>query len=476
MKKILLISGLLFILASCTKDLSKLNIDSKNPVIVPSETLFSNAQLNLANDLATPNVNVNIWRMIAQHWTETTYTDESNYDLSTRPIPQSWWHTMYRDVLKNFEEAKKLIATDVTDANVKKNELAIAEIMEVFSYHYIVTTFGDIPYSDALDFNKVQPVYDDAKTVYDALITRLDAAIANLNTSAESFGSADLLYGGNVAAWKKFANAIKLKMGIVIADSDPAKSKSMIEAAYAGAFTSNSDNAVFQFLTAPPNTNPVWVNLVQSGRKDFVAANTLVNAMKALNDPRIPLYFTVDGGGVGYTGGIYGASNNYATFSKPSLTLQEPEFPYTFMDYSEVEFILAEAAARGMSVGGTAEFHYNKAITASITEWGGTNANAVLYLAQPSVAYTTATGTYKQKIGTQKWIALYEHGHDAWTDWRRLDYPQLVKPVDALSAIPLRYFYPVSEQNLNGANVAAAVAKLSGGQDVVSVKLWFDKF
>jgi hypothetical protein len=476
MKKIVLISGVLFTLASCTKDLSKLNTDPKNPVIVPSATLFSNAELNLANDLATPNVNLNIWRMIAQHWTETTYTDESNYDLSTRPIPQSWWHTMYRDVLKNFEEAKTLLASDVTDAAIKKNQLAIAEILEVFSYHYIVTTYGDIPYSEALDFNKVQPKFDDAKTVYDALIARLDAAIANLNTSAESFGSADLLYGGDVAAWKKFANSIKLKMGIVIADSDPAKSKTMIEGAYAGAFKSNSDNAVFQFLTAPPNTNPVWVNLVQSGRKDFVAANTLVDAMKALNDPRIPLYFTTDGTGVGYTGGIYGHSNNYASFSKPALTIQEPDFPYIFMDYSEVEFILAEAAARGMSVGGTAESHYNSAIIASITEWGGTNVQATAYLAQPAVAYTTAAGTYKQKIGTQKWIALYEHGHDAWTDWRRLDYPVLVKPVDALSDIPLRYFYPVSEQNLNGANVASAVAKLVGGKDVVNVKLWFDKF
>jgi Starch-binding associating with outer membrane len=475
MKKILLISGLLFTLASCTKDLSKLNIDPKNPVNIPSATLFSNAQLNLANDLATPNVNVNIWEMISQYWTETTYTDESNYDLSTRPIPQTWWHTLYRDVLKNFEEAKTLLVTDVTDAAVQKNQLAIAEIMEVFSYHYIVTTFGDIPYSEALDFNKVQPVYDDAKTVYDALIARLDAAIGNLNTSADSFGDADLLYGGDVAAWKKFANSIKLKMGILIADSDPAKSKTMIESAAAGAFTSNSDNAAFQFLSAPPNTNPVWVNLVQSGRKDFVAANTLVNAMKALNDPRIPLYFTVDGGGVAYTGGIYGASNNFATYSKPSDDLQAPEFPYTFMSYSEVEFILAEAAARGMTVGGTAESHYNNAISASILQWGGTNASAIVYLAQPSVAYTTAAGTYKQKIGTQKWISLYGQGHDAWTDWRRLDYPQLVKPVDALSAIPVRYFYPVSEQNLNGANVASAVAKL-GGQDVVSVKLWFDKF
>jgi hypothetical protein len=378
--------------------------------------------------------------------------------------------------LKNFDEAKKVIATDVPDATVKKNELAIAEIMEVFTYHYIVTTFGDVPYTDALNFDIVQPKFDDAKTVYDALSARLDAAIANLNTAAGSFGGADLLYGGNVAAWKKFANSIKLKMGIVIADSDPAKSKTMIESAYAGAFTSNSDNAEFPFLTSPPNTNPVWVNLVQSGRHDFVGANTIVNQMKTLNDPRLPLYFTVDGGGVNYTGGTNGISSSYAVYSKPADALQAPDFPGTFMDYSEVQFILAEAAERGMSVGGTAQSHYNNAVTASITKWGGSGASATTYLAQPSVAYTTAAGTYKQKIGIQKWISLYMQGHDAWTDWRRLDYPQLVAPVDALSVIPLRFFYPVSEQNLNGANVASAVAKIPGGKDVVGAKLWFDKF
>jgi hypothetical protein len=326
-----------------------------------------------------------------------------------------------------------------------------------------------------LDFNIVQPKFDDAKTVYDALIARLDAAISNLNTSAKSFDGADLLFGGDVTAWKKFANSFKLRMGILIADSDPAKSKTVIESAAPGAFKSNDDNADFPFLSAPPNTNPVWVNLVQSGRKDFVAANTLVNAMKALNDPRIPLYFTKDAAG-GYTGGIYGDNNNYATFSKPSETIQEPDFPGLIMSYSEVEFILAEAVERGMNVGGTAKDHYDKAITASITEWGGSAAEATAYLAQPSVAYATATGTYKQKIGTQKWISLFEHGLEAWTDWRRLDYPHLVAPPSALSVIPLRYFYPVSEQNLNGANVATAVAKLPGGKDVVGVKLWFDKF
>ncbi|HLG39845.1 MAG TPA: SusD/RagB family nutrient-binding outer membrane lipoprotein [Chitinophagaceae bacterium] len=474
MRKILIIFVLLAVVSSCKKDLTSLNVNPKAASSVPSYTLFSNAQLNLANVLATPNVNINIWRMIAQHWTETTYPDESNYDLGTRNIPQNWFHALYRDVLKNFDEAKKLIPTDVIEPVAQKNQLAIVEIMQVFTYHYLVSTFGNIPYTDALNIDNTQPKYDDAATIYGALMTRLNTAIADLNTSGESFGSSDLLYGGDVAKWKKFANSFKMKMGIIMADYDAAGSKAAVEAAAAGAFTSNADNAAFQFLTAPPNTNPVWVNLVQSGRKDFVAANTLVDAMKALSDPRVPLYFTTDNTGIGYTGGIYGANNNYATFSKPEDAILEPDFPTWLMDYAEVEFILAEAVERGYAVGGTAASHYNAAVTASIEFWGGSALDATTYLALPAINYATAAGTYKQKIGTQKWIALYERGHDAWTEWRRLDYPALVAPPAAVTTIPIRYTYPVSEQNLNKTNYDVASAAIGGDQ--VATKLWFDKF
>jgi hypothetical protein len=475
MRKLIIISALLVLITSCTKDLTHLNVNPKAASSVPSYTLFSNAQLNLANNLATPNVNQNIWRLIAQHWTETTYPDESNYDLNTRNIPQNWFHALYRDVLKNFEESRNLIPGDVLEPVQQKNELAIVEIMEVFTWHYLVATFGNIPYTESLSLDNLQPKYDDAATIYGNLMTRLNTAIANLDVSGASFGDADLLYGGDVAKWKKFANSFKLKMAMMMADYDAASSKTNAEAAAAaGVFTSNGDNAMFLFLAAPPNTNPVWVNLVQSGRKDFVAANTLVNAMKAVNDPRIPFYFTPDNTGVGYTGGIYGASNNYATYSKPSDDIQVPDFPTWFMDYAEVEFLLAEAKERGYNITGTAAQHYNNGVTASIQFWGGSAGDATTYLAQPAVNYATAAGTYKQKIGVQKWFALFERGHDAWTEWRRLDAPVLVAPPNAVTAIPVRYTYPVSEQNLNKANYDAAASAIGG--DNVTSKLWFDKF
>ena len=144
------------------------------------------------------------------------------------------------------------------------------------------------------------------------------------------------------------------------------------------------------------------------------------------------------------------------------------------MGYDEVEFFLAEAVARGYNVGGTADTHYNNAITASILWWGGSAVQAAAYLAQPSVAYATAAGNYKQKIGTQKYLALYTRGWDEWIEVRRLDYPVLVAPSSALTAFPVRYTYPVNEQNLNTTNYNAAATAIGG--DKVITKLFWDKF
>jgi hypothetical protein len=474
MKKIFFIITLIILATGCTRNLSELNVDPKNPSTAPSKAFFTNAQRTLMNTLTSSNVNLNIYRLIVQYWQETTYTDESNYDLATRSINDAVWNALYRDVLRDLQEAKTLIPKDVNGADLVQNQLAITDIMQVAAWYYLVTTFGNIPYTEALDINKPFPKYDDAKTIYNDLLTRLDADIAKLKITAESFGGADIIYEGNVTAWKKFANSLKLKMGMTIADADNAKAKSTVESAVAGGvFTSNADNAEFPYLGAPPNTNPIWVDLVQSGRKDFVAASTIINEMKTRSDPRLEDYFTVDANG-GYSGGNPGASSNYATFSKPDEAITTPDFPALLLDYSEVEFLLAEAVERGYTVGGTAATHYNNGITASSLYWGVPAPEVTAYLAQSSVNYATATGNYKQKIGTQKWIALYNRGWDEWIEWRRLDYPQLTPAVDATTVIPRRYPYPVNEQNVNRINFEEAAAAIGG--DNVATKLWWDKF
>jgi hypothetical protein len=476
MKKIFIAIASMAILLSC-EDLTELNDNPKRTDIAPAGSLLASAEKSLIDNLSSTNVNQNIFRLVAQYWTETTYTDEANYDLGTRNIPQNWWHALYRDVLQDLRDAKRIAGESSVEAGVKQNQLAIAEILEVYTWSVLVNTFGDIPYTNALKVTAspddiLQPEYNDAAEIYTDLISRLTSAVASLDPALESWGQNDLFYAGDVAKWVKLGNSMMLKLGMTLADVNEGLARSTVEAAAPNVFASNEDNAVFTYLAAPPNTNPVWVDLVQSGRKDFVAANTIVDTLVYMEDPRIPAFFTIDADG-GYTGGTYGASNNYATFSKPGDEIDNPDFPGTLMDYSEVEFFLAEAAERGFNVPGTAEEHYTQAIRASMESWGITDETAIeTYLSRPDVDYQSAPGDFRQKIGFQKWIALYNRGYDAWTEWRRLDAPELVAPPDAFSDVPLRFTYPVSEQNLNTNNYDEVVQKI--GEDDVSVPLFWD--
>ncbi|MBB6609971.1 SusD/RagB family nutrient-binding outer membrane lipoprotein [Pontibacter sp. Tf4] len=473
MKKLIICLFSLVFMASCVDDLDEYNYDSKKATAVPAETLFTGATKNLTDVLTTPNVNTNNYRFYVQHWTSTQYLDEPRYNMTSRIIPQNMWTTLYRDVLNDLKEAKRLVSEDPTLLEaVKNNQLAQIEIMEVYTWSVLVNTFGDVPYTEALDPLNALPKYDDAQTVYNDILARLDVAIKKITPGADGFGTGDIIYEGNMNQWFRFGNSLQLKLGMVIADVDNAKAKTLVEdAVEAGVFIDNDDNAAFEYLPAPPNNNPISSNVKGplSTREDYVAANTLVDVMNALNDPRRDEYFTtVDGA---FVGGKYGFPNNFATHSTVSAKIADPTFEALLMDYSEVRFLLAEAVERGYAVGGTAQEHYNEGIIASIEYWGGTRTEALAYIAQPNVNYLTAPGDWRQKIGTQEWIALYNRGYDAWLTWRRLDAPTLLPPVEGL-IVPTRLIYPVNEQTLNPENNRSAASAIGG--DDSSTKLWWD--
>ncbi|HTI12935.1 MAG TPA: SusD/RagB family nutrient-binding outer membrane lipoprotein [Puia sp.] len=495
MKKIAIIAvASAFILGACQKNLTNLNIDTKNPVNAPSYALFTNGQKYMTDWLTTSSVDYNITDLIAQYWTETTYTDESNYNLGNRDIPRNFWNKLYNDALNNYVQAKKLIPTDVTDPDQARNELDITDIMEVYTYYYLVNTFGNIPYTEANNIDKYPfPKYDDAKTIYADLLTRLDSSIAGLNTGAASFGAADILYGGDVTAWKKFANSLKLKMAMLLADTDPSTANTKVNEAIAGGvFQSNADNALFVYTGVTPNANPIWVDVIQSNRNDYVIAKTLLNPMVTFNDPRRTAYYTNEhsGSDKGGSVGDNNTWNNYSNIYWGSVkgTIVDPAAPSDYLDYAEVSFLLAEAVERGF-ISGSAATYYNNAVTASIEYWGGSAADAATYLAQPDVAYATAPGGvgagnigstgvsttsvhWKQAIGMQKYLALYVRGLDAWTEIRRLLYPAMAVPTTPKSPFPWRYTYPSNEQTANGDAYKAAVTAM-GGQDAVTVKLFW---
>ncbi|HYK76417.1 MAG TPA: SusD/RagB family nutrient-binding outer membrane lipoprotein [Daejeonella sp.] len=475
MRKSIIFFISLLSLVACKKDLSTLNVETKRPAAVPAPTLFSYATKQLSDVLTSASVNTNVFRFTVSHWAMSVYQDEAQYDFSTRNIPQGWWTIMYRNVLQNLKQSSDLIKADATlVAGEKANKLAILDIMQVYAFSVLVNSFGNVPYSEALDQTKMFPKYDDAKTISLDLIKRLNNDISQLNASSAAFKSSeDLIYRGNVDKWIKFGNTLRMKLGIILADVDNETAKAAVEASAAAAISSPADNGSFTYLAAAPSQSPLYVDIVTGGRADYVAANDLMSKLTALSDPRKSQFFGTSNAGI-YAGGVVGKVNTYADFSKPSAKVYAPDATTLLADYVEAEFYRAEAVERGYAVAGTAESHYNNAITASIIYWGGTAADAAAYLEQPAVAYSTASGTWREKIGTQKWIALYNRPYDGWTELRRLDFPKITAPVGAKSNFPTRFPYPNNEQQLNGASYTAAAAAIGG--DKVDVKLFWDKF
>ena len=253
MKKILITIFSLSVLFGCQSDeqYEDLNRDPKNPTDVAAEFLYNSATKSLVDQMTNTNVNNNIFRLLGQYWTETTYTDEANYDFTGRNIPQNHWSEMYRDVLLDFNTAKDVVNASALSQQQKNARLAQIEVLSIYTWQQLVDTFGDIPYTEALG-DETLPAYDDAEAIYLSLLDRLDATIPNL--TGTGFTSADNIYGGDMTAWNKFANSLKLKLGIRLSDFNTSLSQTIVEEAYsAGVFTSNADNAL-SICSAPSAT------------------------------------------------------------------------------------------------------------------------------------------------------------------------------------------------------------------------------
>lgn len=463
MKKLLITFIALSTLWSCQTDeqYEDLNRDPKNPTDVAADFLFTAASVNLADQLASPNVNLNISRFIAQYLTATTYLDEPNYDLNNRNIPQNHWSILYRNVLFNLQDAKERVqANENLSAEQKSARVGQIGVLEVYAWQILVDTFGDIPYTEALNGKEnAQPAYDDAATIYNDLLSRLETAHTNLG-AGQGFSGSDVIYHGDMAKWQKFANSLQVRLAARTDNWGEVE-----EAVGRGVFDSNADNATMEYQSSPPNTNPLWVDLVQSGRSDYVVANTIVDVMNELDDPRRMVYF--DDNIEPYTGGIYGGSNSFQSYTHIGPEFREPTHTGIFMDYAELNFHLSYAAMEGAALENDAQWYYEEAITASMEYWLGEGVDVSGYLAQPAVSYD---GTMEQ-LGTQFWIAMFDNPLEGWSVWRKFDAPELNLPEQSGNPVPLRYTYPVNEQNLNEANYEAASSAI-GGDDQQTPLFW----
>ncbi len=471
-----LVAGFLLLLFGCTKDISQYNEQTKRPASVPAAPLFTNAVVTLCNGLVSADGGTNIFRHVVKHWAQSVIQDAAQYNFTIGNVPDNWWTRMYRDVLSDLNQADTIISADNTLLPaVKANQRAIVDIVEVYTFNVLVNSFGNIPYSEALDYDNLFPKYDDAKTITLDLINRLSKDIGQMDASSTGFGSTeDLFYQGNVSRWIAFAASLEEMIAMTIADVDDATAKATVEAADSKSISSTDGDAVLQYYASVPNNNPLYNSLVLAGRTDYIAAVDLMTPLLNMSDPRLPAFFGTNNSG-DYKGAVVGVATDFASCSKPSSRIQAPDAPFVLLDYMEIEFYRAEAIERGYKITGTAEQHYNNAISASIFYWGGTQDDVKKYLGRPDVVYTTAEGGWREKIGFQKWIALYNRPFDGWTELRRLDYPQMSLAVGAVSGFPNRMAYPnttYSEQTLNGDNYQQAAQAIGG--DKVETKLFWD--
>jgi len=389
-------------------------------------------------------------------------------------------------------------------------------------FQILTDTWGYIPYSQALQgADNSSPAYDSQESIYPALITEITDAQAQIDVAAGSI-LGDIIYGGDMAKWKKFANSVKMRIAIRMSNDNVDKAgagNAISEAFAAGAFTSIDDNAAYFFLGGVPSNNPLNEN--QKTRQDFAVSKTLIDFLKLKNDPRLPFYAngTVNDP-TKYVGFPYGMDNGEATalsttnHSMPGNIVYAPTAPAFYMLYDEVEFILAEACVR-LGLNGIAKDHYEAGIKASMNYWnqlkdntpmgwdridnGNTNvlpasitgAEMDAYIASAEVAWDAAKAL--QLIAEQKYIALYPSGLQAWFEYNRTGFPAiLVQPGETVpydggsyTFIPMiepldhktphRMYYPSEEQDLNGANRDAAVAAMKGDGDKFSTKLWWQK-
>ncbi|MFH6942610.1 SusD/RagB family nutrient-binding outer membrane lipoprotein [Flavobacterium sp. FlaQc-50] len=458
-------------LTSCSDTLDDIN-KNPNATETPLAPFLLTGTLKQGADLywGSDN-NFNSSLLFVQHWAKVQYTEPDRYDVSNNSFTYLWnagYSTLITDLntILNFP-----------DQQANSNYKGIALTLRSWTFLLLTDAYGSIPYKEA--GLKVTPAYNIQKEVYTGLLEDLKRAQSLLATTNGAV-TGDLAYKGNILKWKKLVNSLRLRIALRISDREPALAKqAAIEATTDAAGLISSNSEIFQFLyTSSPQQNPAsaWFET----RDDFRISKTVVDKLKELSDPRLPVYAQLPSdASVGkYVGGANGLSNSdansqgFAKTSKPGSYFLTSASPAVLVSYSEVLFNLSEAAARGY-IAGDAEQLYKSAITASFNQFGITNATIISdYLDQPTVKYDAAN--YAKSIGTQKWIAFFGQGLDAFAEWRRLDYPVLTAgPATVLDGqLPSRFFYPGTEQSLNGTSYQAAVA--AQGKDLLTTKLWFD--
>lgn len=431
----------------------------------------------------------------------------NNRNFSTYTPENAW-------VAPTFENAFKNVVTSYNSVVLMTEDpvyLSVAKILKVMGMARITDIYGPIPYSQLGGEGSLNTPYDSQEKVYETMILDLNSAIEILSPyQASTFSSkADRFYGGKIVNWIKLANSVKLRLAIRMANVKADFAKTTAESVISdpiGPITSNADNAVLILISG--QSNPYRVGMLEWNGGDTRIGADITSYMNGYNDPRREQYFDESGFG-GYTGFRSGITipspqtigQQYSNISEKIRT----ESSMRIVSAAEVAFLKAEGALRGWSMGGTAKDLYESGITLSFEQWGASGVTA--YIADATsvpgryvdplgtFSYTGTSSTVKiawdnsasakevnlERIITQKWIAIFPNGIEAWSEFRRTGYPKLMSVVTNNSSVvnstrmARRLAYPQSEYTGNLTNVQYAISNYLNGADNMATDLWWAK-
>jgi len=497
----LMIVGLITI-QSCTKNFDKYNTDpNSSPKPVPGY-LFTKAQYDGVSNM------LNLLLGTMQY--TTSFNDVagfgSKYILAQAQQSAAAFSNSYQNQINELVEVLKATSGDPSQSNLT----AEARIWRVYCFARLTDLYGDIPYSQAgqgYNGGIYKPAYDAQKDIYADMLKELDQAATSLDASKATFGNADLIYGGKTDQWKKFAYSLMLRYALRMTKVDINAAQTWATKAISGGIILNDADVAKvpyvgsgQDINKNPLANNLWVSdyISQDGFANTEGGkyqDVFINHLKDNKDPRLGVISIVYNNKVadtsfaiqkGMSAGLNSKPADFVTYSEPNpktiLLLNSPRLIFTA---AESYFLLAEAASRGWYNGMSASAAYENGISAGMRQWaviGGaagviTDNQINTYIAHHK--FNTA-GTFDQQmeqIYTEFWVGVFPDAEEVFATYRRTGYPALVPNNYVGNAtggkIFRRMLYPISEQNLNAASYAAAIARQ--GPDDFLTRIWWDK-
>ena len=510
-KSIIAVLALAASLTSCNfSDFGDINVSPNAPGTPYTDLLFTNACYTTRGFICNTSYDrwIQAWPgYIAEAGNNQFGSLGTSYEFDTRGYYYGSMKILNLIIELNSDEETKSGTNVLSFCTSNENQIAVALTLRAFIMMHLTDAVGPLPWSEAWKGESDDnwfPAFDSQQDIYTALFNDLEQAYGMFKEGA-NLSSADVLYGGNIARWKKLNASIRMNMALRISDVDPGTAKTRFAKAYAdGGITSNADGFVYKH-----DTNATPATLYSVGSNDNSSRDLawgpnkiIVDALKEYQDPRMLTYFEIGkeayfGPRVDPNASDYEEQKNdinlfigiqHGMSSNPEVTTQtevacsinqkycKQTATYGILTASRSLLNIAEAIELGL-ISGDAKSYYEQGIAASFAYEGADGAEDYI-AAHPLPA--DKEGALKE-IRMQRWIAGFMcDGLEAWSDWRRTNVPALeLTDFQKLNyvghtTLPSRMIYSDTDKERNLDSYNAAIKTYFGGVDDRWGRVWWD--